>query len=125
VVDLKSFLIGVVITAAVGGGIYSKYIKEGVKTVVPQVNAYALLGECVSLEGNIDIKKIESFLDKVEGVMPNIKKSDAVVTGVGIALGEDSKRPSGMGIPLRMCIKNISSNLVNLKEQAEQEASQS
>ena len=117
--DLKSFLIGAVLTTAVGGGYYGIYVKNAVKTVVPQVNAYALLGECVSLQNGFDIKGIESFLDKAEGAMPNIRDSDTIVTGVGVALGGDSKRPSGMGTPLSICIGDISSKLVMLKEQAE------
>ena len=118
--DLKSCVIGVVITAAVGAGIYSKYLRNSIEIVVPQLNAYALLGECISLEGGYDIKRIESFLEKTKGDMPEIKKSDAAVTGVGIALGGNSQLASGMGTPLRMCIKRISSNLITLKEQAEQ-----
>lgn len=118
--EIKSFVIGVVITSVVGSGLYAKYLKTGTNILTPQINAYALLGECTSLQSSSDINSLESFLEKAESSMPEIKKSDAGVAGVGVALGGDVNRSKGFGTSLRMCIKNINSQLVILKEQADQ-----
>jgi hypothetical protein len=118
--EIKSFVIGVIISTVVGGGIYVKYLKTGTKILTPQINAYALLGECTSLLNRSDVKSLESFLEKAKSSMPEIKKSDAGVAGVGVALGGDVNRSKGFGTALSMCIKNLNSELDILKEQADQ-----
>jgi hypothetical protein len=113
VIDLKSLVVGVVVTAVAvsGGAIYSKYLKEGFNVGTDQVGAYALLGKCVSLQRSYDIEGIKKFLSEVQSVMPDIIKSDVAVTMVAATAGESAQLPTGMGTPLRMCVNELSKKI--------------
>jgi hypothetical protein len=109
--DLKSVTVGVVISALAGGGLYGLYVKTVGQAGMAQANAYGLLMECGSLTSSSDAEEIKAFLSDVQTELPEIEKSDAVVTSVTAAASENNRRIAGLGTPLDICLEGLERQL--------------
>tara|TARA_R110001599_G_scaffold71322_1_gene199191 strand:+ start:78 stop:434 length:357 start_codon:yes stop_codon:yes gene_type:complete len=108
--DLKSVAVGVVISVAAGGGLYGLYVKTAGEAGMAQANAYGLIGECATLMSSSNADEIREFIARSNESLPDIQKSDAVVTAVSAA-ATDSTRVAGLGTPLSMCLQGLESHL--------------
>lgn len=59
----------------------------------------------------VHIKEINAFLEIVRNKLPEIAKSDAVVTLAIATTGESPRIPAGAGTPLQMCVKELTENI--------------
>jgi hypothetical protein len=111
--DFKSLIFSSLITIAVGGGLYSAYLKLFGETAITQTKTYAWIGECYTLQNSYDIKSVEKFLLKIKDNQEKINKSDVVTTIVGsvISSNQDLSVPKGMGVSLNACVKQLESKL--------------
>lgn len=108
--DLKSVAVGVVISIAAGGGLYGMYVKTAGEAGKAQAKAYGLMGECATLMSSSDADQIREFMARSNESLPDIQKSDAVVTAVSAAVA-DSTRVAGLGTSLSMCLQGLESHL--------------
>lgn len=114
--DIKSLALWGVLSIAVGGGIYGAYVKLFGKAVKTQGQSYIYLIECTGLQESYDKTELIEFLKKYQENKEEIKKSDAVLTGVNAVISQNSQpKAAGMGIPLSMCIENLEKRLAELE----------
>lgn len=114
--SLKSILLGFLLSALVGGGIYGFYVKTMSTTVLTQSETYGLVMECVQLSSSIDSNKINSFFRKVSGMQKKIDETDSVIMSVGIISGQKIGDAHGMGKTLSMCINDLRLHLNELQK---------
>lgn len=109
--DLKSLVVGFVISAAAGGGLYGYYVKTGGEAGMAQAEAYRLLGRCTFLKSSLDADEIKTFISTTNESLSDIEKSDAIVTGIAAAANSGHARTSGFGVSLKMCLNELKDHL--------------
>ena len=110
--DIKSFVIWGSIGLLSGGGLYGLYINTYGKAAYSQSLAYGQIGECISLQNSKNKKRIYKFINESSKSWESTRKSDAVVIGTNMALGNNKYR--GMGKPLSMCVKKLTKHVLSL-----------
>ncbi|MEI8707347.1 hypothetical protein [Pseudoalteromonas sp. B62] len=112
--DIKSLVLWGFLGIAVGGGAYGAYVKFFGKTVKTQGQSYISVIECTVLQNSNNKTEINEFLKKYEESKIDIKKSDAVMTGVNAIISQNAQpKAAGMGVPLSMCIEILEKKLQN------------
>ena len=117
--DIKSMFIGGIVFLAVGGGLYSGYLKVFGKTAATQSEAYTLTTQCNSLLRSYDKTEIKDFIVKYASKKDAINESDAVITAVNVVLDKGSHpKATGMGQPLDACIESLHARLKEIDPEA-------
>lgn len=119
-VDLK-VVAGIAFTLVLGGGIYGVYFKTMGKAALSETQAQSLNLRCQSLlvtakelraMSPADKQKTMELAQEVEKLAPDLLRADAVLTGVGIAVGE-RKGPMGMTDMLQSCMRELTNRAKN------------
>jgi hypothetical protein len=114
--DIKSIILWGVVGLFISNGVYRTYIKLFGETAQVQAKAYGSVNQCFFLQDSYDIDEIKVFLNEYHQNAKKIIKSDLVMTGVNKALEVDKQsNVSGMGVPLRTCIKKLKKHLKQLE----------
>lgn len=112
--DFKSLLLGGLLSALAGGGLYGLYVKHLASAAFAETTSYELLSDCVLLNADkgaipIHLEEIHALLDRADKEMPALSKADAVVTVIAVSTGVRNKA-AGYGPTLRQCVADIKTN---------------
>ncbi|WP_319380899.1 hypothetical protein [Thiomicrorhabdus sp.] len=112
--DIKSIGLGILLSIAVGGGLYGMYVKFWTGTISDQIYGYQEIGQCSNLLSSSNADEIKNFLNSLPSKLQKLEKSDAAMTGMA-TLADGKLHLSGMGMPLKQCAQLLNERFEKLK----------